>query len=73
MNLIVVYIVVFLFTFFAGSFMVSLNKDNPTNPHTFLMLVGASLVWPITVPLTVSILILLVIAKLAITLSGGGK
>lgn len=72
MNGMVVYIVIFLFTFFAGSFMVARYGDeSPTKPLNFLMLVGASLIWPITVPLTLGIILLLSIAKLATILSGG--
>ena len=67
---IVSYIVVFLFTFFVGSFMVAHNSyKDPTEPHTFIPLVGASLVWPITIPLVVITLLLIGIAKLAIILS----
>ena len=74
MSGIVAYIVVFFFTFFAGSFMVArFGDESPTAPSIFLMLVGASLIWPITIPLTTAILLLICIAKLAIKLSGGAK
>jgi len=68
----VAYIAVFLFTFFAGSFMISRYcEESPTEPSNFLILAGASLIWPITFPLTTVIILLLFIAKLATALSGG--
>ena len=74
MSDIVAYIVVFLLTFFAGCFSVArYSSDDPTEPLNFIMLVGLSLIWPITVPLTTAILLLFCIAKLATRLSGGAK
>ena len=74
MSGIVAYIVVFLFTFFAASFMVArYSYEDPTNPPTLLLLAGASLAWPITVPLSTVILLLFCIAKLADRLSRGTK
>jgi hypothetical protein len=68
------YMVVFLFTFFAASFIVSrYSYDHPTDPPIFLLLTGGSLIWPITVPLAVLILLLLGIAELAVRLAGGAK
>lgn len=70
----IVYAVVSLLTFFVASFMVSrYTYDDPTNPPTFLLLAGASLVWPITVPLAAAILLFLGIATLAIRLARGAK
>lgn len=71
---IAVYIVVLSFTFFAGSFMVARHgHEDPTEPSNFFTLVGASLMWPITIPLVAAILLLLGMAKLAERLSGGTK
>lgn len=74
MSGIVAYIAVFLFTFFAESFLFArhLHAD-PTEPLNFLMLVGLSLVWPITIPLTTAIPLLVYIAKFATKLAGGAK
>lgn len=70
----IVYVVVCLFTFFVASFMVSrYTYDDPTHQPTFLLLAGASLVWPITILLAASLLLLLCIAKLAIRLARGAK
>jgi hypothetical protein len=70
----VAYIVAFLFTFFAASFLVArYNYEDPTEPLNFLLLVGASLIWPISVPLTIAIMLLLFIAKLAVGLSRGAE
>lgn len=70
----IVYAVVSLFTFFVASFMVSrYTYDDPTNPPTLLLLAGASLMWPITIPLALSLLLLLCIATLAIRLARGAK
>ena len=67
---IVVYIVVFLYTFFVACFMVARYADaSPMEPSNFLILVGASLIWPITLPLTVVITLLLFVAELATKLS----
>ena len=77
MSGIAAYIVVFVFTFFAGSFLLarygSESDESPTEPENFLMLVGASLIWPLTVPLTTAIMLLIYIAKWATRLSGGAK
>lgn len=74
MSGIVAYIVVFLFIFFAASLMVArYGNESPTEPPTFLALVAASLLWPITLPLTMVIILLIFIAKLAVILSGGAK
>ena len=65
------YIAVFIFTFFAGSFLVArLTHESPTQPTNFSLLVGASLVWPITLPLTGAIFLLYGIASLAAALAG---
>ena len=65
------YIVVFIFTFFAGSFMVArCTYESPTHPTNFTLLMGASLIWPITLPLTGAIFLLLGIACLAEKLAG---
>ena len=74
MSSLVAYIVVFVFAFFAGSFiLVRYGHEDPTEPSNFSLLVGASLIWPITIPLTTTVLLLLCIAKLAINLSEGMK
>lgn len=66
-----VYTAVFVFTFFAASFLVALCADeSPTEPGNFLLLVGASLAWPITLPLAGVVLLLLGIARLASALAG---
>lgn len=68
----VTYIAVFLLTFFVASIVVTrFGCDDPTSPDTFLPLVAFALVWPVTVPVTAVIFILVCIAKLAIKLSGG--
>lgn len=60
------YIAVFIFTFFAGSCLVArCAHESPTEPTNFTLLVGVSLVWPITLPLAVAIFLLLCIARLA--------
>ena len=60
------YIAVFVFTFFAASFLVARCADeSPTEPGNFLLLVGASLAWPITLPLAGAAFLLLCIARLA--------
>ena len=65
------YIAVFIFTFFAGSFLVArCAHESPTKPTYFTLLVGASLVWPITVPLVVVIFLLYGIACLADDMAG---
>lgn len=70
MSGIVAYIVVFLFTFFAASLMVArYGNESPMEPSIFLTLVGASLIWPITITLTTVIILLIFIAKLAVILS----
>lgn len=71
----IVYIVIFLLTFFAASFAVARCSywDDPTDPDTFLRLVAVALAWPFTVPLTAAIFLLLGIAMLANKLSGGAK
>lgn len=59
------YIAVFIFTFFAGSFLVArCAHEPPTEPSNFLLLVGASLVWPLTLPLAVAVFLLFSIARL---------
>ena len=75
MNVLIVYIVGFLLTFFAASFAVarySCYRD-PTDPGTFLLLVGYALVWPISVPWTAAGFLLLGIAMLAKKLAGGAE
>lgn len=71
----IIYVVVFLLTFFVASFAVAryCRCDDPTDPGTFFLLVGFALVWPVTVPLIAAILFLVGIAKLAEELSGGAK
>lgn len=70
----IAYIVVFLFTFFSACFVVArCDLYDPTNPETFLMLLGLALVWPVTVVLSTAGFILFVIARLAEILSGRGK
>ena len=70
----IVYIVVFLLTFFAASFAVArCSCDDPTRPDTFLLLVASALAWPVTVPLIAAILLLMGIAILAKKLTGGAK
>lgn len=65
------YIAVFVFTFFAASFMMARCTDeSPTEPTNFFMLVGLSLVWPMTLPLAGAGLLLLGIARLASALAG---
>lgn len=65
------YIVVFVVTFFAGSFLIArCTYESPTHPTNFTLLVGVSLVWPITLPLTGAIFLLLGIACLASRLAG---
>lgn len=65
------YIVVLVFTFFAGSFLVArCEGESPTEPGNFFLLVGASLIWPITLPLFGAIFLLLWIASLAQRLAG---
>lgn len=71
----IVYVVVFLLTFFVASFAVARYsyRDNPTDPVVFWLLVPFALAWPIMVPITVAIIFLVCIAKLAEELSGGAK
>lgn len=60
------YIAVFIFTFFAGSFLIArITCESPTEPDNFLLLMGMSLVWPIALPLTVTVFLLFGIARLA--------
>lgn len=66
-----VYIAVFVFTFFAASFLIArCPYESPTEPVNFTLSVGVSLVWPITVPLAVTIILLLGIASWAKRLAG---
>ena len=68
---IMVYIAVFVFTFFAASFLIArCTYESPTEPCNFTLSVGVSLVWPITVPLAGAIILLLGIASLANRLAG---
>ena len=71
----IIYVVVFLLTFFAASFAVAryCYGDDPTDPGTFFLLVGVALVWPVTVPLFAAIFLLMGIAMLAEKLAGGAK
>lgn len=71
----IVYIVLFLLTFFVASIVVARCSrcDDPTNPDTFWLLVSSALMWPITIPLTAAILFLIGIAKLAEKIAGGAK
>lgn len=67
----IAYIAVFVFTFFAASFLISrCTYESPTEPVNFTLLVGLSLVWPITLPLGGAIILLLGIASLAKRLAG---
>ena len=68
----IVYIAVFLLVFFVSSFVVSKysNCYEPTRPDTFLLLVGVTLIWPVTVPLGMMILLLHGIARLAEIMAG---
>ena len=67
----IAYIAVFVFTFFAASFLMArCTYESPTEPNNFFLLVGVSLVWPLTVPLAVAIFLLLGIASLAKRLAG---
>lgn len=60
------YIAILLLTFFASSFLVArYSYESPTEPTNLLLLAGVSLVWPITVPLFMAILLLVGIAQLA--------
>lgn len=68
------YIAVFLFTFFAGSFLVARSTHmSPTEPTNFALLVGSLLVWPLALPLAGAIFLLIGIAMLAEKLAGGSK
>lgn len=71
----IVYIVMVLLTFFVASFAVAHWSwcDDPTDPDTFLLLVGVSLVWPVAILLIMVILPLFGIAMLAKKLSGGAR
>ena len=65
------YIAVFVFVFFTGSSMLArLADESPTKPINFLFLVGASLIWPITLPLAVAVFLLFGIARLAENMPG---
>lgn len=73
----IVYIVGFLLTFFAASFAVAryCRCDDPADPDMFLPdmflpVVMFTLAWPISVPLTAAIFLLLGIATLAIKMAG---
>ena len=62
----IAYIAVFIFTFFTASFLIARHTDeSPTEPSNFLVLVGVSLVWPLTLPLAGATLLLFGIAMLA--------
>jgi hypothetical protein len=62
----IAYTAVFIFTFFAGSFLIArFAHESPTEPSNFMMLVGASLAWPLTLPLAGAIFFLFVIARMA--------
>ena len=71
----VVYIVVFLLTFFAASFAVARYswRNNPTDPDVLWLLVPSALMWPVTIPLAAAIFFLIGIAKLAEKLAGGAR
>jgi len=67
---VVAYMVVSLLTFFAGSFIVARYcHEGPMYPPYFLILVGVSLIWPITLSLTAAIILFILAAKLATRLS----
>lgn len=66
-----VYIAAFIFTFSAGSFLIArCAHESPTEPTKFMLLVGVSLIWPITLPLAVVIFLLLGIARWVSELAG---
>ena len=68
------YIAVFIFAFFAASYLIARYTDNsPTEPLIFLLSVGLSLVWPLTLPLAVVGLLLFVIARMADALAAKQK
>ena len=71
----IVYIVVFLLTFFAASFAVARYSccDDPADPETFFLLVAFALMWPVMVPLLAATFLLMGIAMLAKKLTGGAK
>ena len=71
----IVYTVVFLLVFFVAS-VVAVRRspcEDHTDPDTFWPLTGFALIWPITIPLTATMLLLMGIAKLAEKLAGGAK
>ena len=62
----IVYMAVFTITFFAASFLIArCTYESPTEPSNFLMSVGLSLMWPLTLPLAVTIYLLFVLARMA--------
>lgn len=70
MSGVVAYMVVSLLAFFAGSFIVArYYHEDPMYPPLFLMLVGASLIWPITLSLVTAIVLFMLMGKLATRLS----
>jgi hypothetical protein len=71
-TVLIAYIAVFIFTFFAASFLIArCTYESPTEPTNFFLLVGASLVWPLTLPLAGVTLLLFGMAMLANKLAGG--
>lgn len=70
----IVYVVVFLLVFFAASFAgARCSCYDPTRPDMLLLLVALALLWPVSVPLTAAIFLLMGIAILAKKLTGGAK
>lgn len=64
------YIAICIFTFFVSSFLVArCTHESPTEPTNFSLLVGASLVWPISLPLAIVIFLFFSIAWLAAELA----
>lgn len=60
------YMAICIFTFFIGSFLVArCTHASPTEPTNFGLLVGASFIWPIALPLAVAVFLFFIIAWLA--------
>ena len=71
----IVYTVVFLLVFFVASVAAVRRSpcEDPTDPDTFWSSALFALIWPITIPLTATMLLLMGIAKLAEKLARGAK
>lgn len=62
----IAYTAVFTFTFFAASFLLArFTCESPTEPSNFMILIGVSLVWPLTLSLAGAVFMLFVIARMA--------